>query len=60
MNKCKYCKDEKDHSLTEHECNEVYISNKYITAFCGWCGAETKVEIKYCPMCRQKFKGVAV
>ena len=56
MNKCKYCCNEKDHSLTKHECNEIYISNKHITAYCGWCGASTSVKIKYYPICRKKFR----
>lgn len=59
MDKCKYCKNEKDHKISKNECNEIYISEKYITTYCGWCGANTKVKIKYCPICgRNLEKGI--
>lgn len=48
MNKCKYCKDEKDHIINKNYSVELYISNKNITAFCGWCGGRATVPIKYC------------
>lgn len=54
MKKCRYCSDENDHILNGYT-NEIYASNKHITAFCGWCGCWSKVKINYCPMCGRKL-----
>lgn len=51
MNECKYCKSEK-YVIIGKCTNEIYINNQEILSFCGWCGCQTKVKIKYCPFCR--------
>ena len=53
--KCKYCKRDKDVWIKAEGTNEIYLNNKNIAAFCGWCGCYTKVKIKYCPMCGRKL-----
>lgn len=55
MNRCKYCKSDKDVWIKAEGTNEIYLSKGKITAFCGWCGCYTKVKIKYCPMCGKKL-----
>ena len=53
--KCKYCKSDKDVWIKGEATNEIYLNNKNITAFCGWCESETKVKINFCPMCGRKL-----
>lgn len=53
--KCEYCKSDKDVWIKVEATNEIYLSSKKITAFCGWCGSETKVKINFCPMCGRKL-----
>jgi len=55
MNNCEYCENERGR-LCNQSTNEVYLSNKTIEAFCGWCGCHTTVRINYCPMCGRKLE----
>lgn len=55
MTKCKYCSDDQDHIINDCT-NEIYLNNKHVLAFCGWCGCWTKVKINYCPMCGRKLE----
>lgn len=56
MSKCKYCENDRDHILNKIPSNEIYVSSKNITAFCGWCGARSIVKINYCPMCGRRLE----